>query len=134
MKCPIHKGQSPLSFNLLDSLLSVRQILYEIPQIFQFYQLQTQNWNQKLLLSTTYRQPVASVGTSCCSSTSGRLYPSHANQGASPASGGHIGCTCYQAILNICLPKKLKNSATEDHGFLCSPSSPSPRPNPTPPL
>ena len=30
------------------------------------------------------------------------------------------------AILTICLTKKVKNSATEDHGFLCSIHCPSP--------
>ena len=44
-------------------------------------------WTPKILLSTAFRQPVALVEASGCSSTSGSLNPCHANPGATLASG-----------------------------------------------
>ena len=43
------------------------------------------------------------------------------------SSGSHIHRTCYPCCMS--LPKNLKNSATEEHGFQCSPIT---RSHPTP--
>ena len=82
------------------------------------------------LPSTTFRQPVAVVGASGCSFTSESLHPCHANHVATPASGLHIYRTCCPYCVS--LPKNLKISATEEHGFMCSLTARSHHPIPPP--
>ena len=72
--------------------------------------------DSKISLSTAFRQPVAVVGGPGCSRTSGSLSSKSLRYRVSVGFTYNI----VPAILTIYLPKKVKDSATEDDGFLCS--------------
>ena len=92
-----------------------RQILKQIPLIFQFYYLKTQNARRQLcsrhLANPT---PLSGLQTSL-SHTLGAWYPAVVRILELPASASGIR---IPTILNICLPKKLDNFSPQDHGFL----------------